>query len=194
MSVMPGLMAACKEVARQVLSGPASSSDLVETLALQFYRIAEDHQDFVRRQREDDDVIEHAVRYIAAVHATPSCGTDAAWFQCKLGAILEIAVPNAGLCEESAKLLPCLQVGIAQALADVPVSRNSVRIEDDDAKELKALERAGVEWGCVSDMLDLVERLYHGDPLTESDLRFYRLYALAAPLTRQARIDAGLAQ
>lgn len=192
MSVMPGLMAACKEVARQVLPGPAASSDLVETLALQYYRIAEDHQDFVRRQREDDDVIEHAVRYIAAVHAIPPYGTDTAWFQCKLSAILEIAVPNSWLSEESAKLLPCLQVGIAEALADVPVSRNSVRIEDEDAKELKSLERAGVEWGCVSDMMDLMERLYHGDPLDESDLHRYRLYALAAPLTRQARIDAGL--
>lgn len=105
---------------------------------------------------------------------------------------MEIAVPNSGLNEESAKLLPCLQVGIAEALADVPVSRNSVRIEDEDAKELKSLERAGVEWGCVSDMMDLMERLYHGDPLDESDLHRYRLYALAAPLTRQARIDAGL--
>lgn len=192
MSVMPGLMAACKDLARQVLVGPSSSSDLVETLASQYYKIAEDHQDFVRQQRESDVVIEHAVRYIAAVHAIPPCGTDTEWFRNMLGAIMEIAVPNSGLSEEAAKLMPCLQEGIVQALADVPVSRDSVRVDDEDAKWIKAIEHAGVEYGCVSDMLDLIERLYHGDPLTENDLRFYRLYALAAPLTRQGRIDAGL--
>lgn len=75
------LFNSCIAVAREVLwKNGAASSDVVETLAQKFLAIAEDHQDFVRRQRETDDVIAHAVQYIAHVHAIPPAGTDTAWF------------------------------------------------------------------------------------------------------------------
>ncbi|OHV00441.1 hypothetical protein BLA34_12680 [Ralstonia solanacearum] len=168
------------------------STDVVETLAQKFLSIAEDHQDFVRRQRESDDVIAFAVQYIAHVHAIPPSGTDTEWFRHTLAALLELAVPNAGLTEAAARLLPCLQEGIRDSLADVPVPREDVRIEDEDANSIRRMQDAGVEYGIASDLLDLLERLYHGDPLSEEDRRFFYLSSIAAPMTRRARIAEGV--
>ncbi|NPT44859.1 hypothetical protein GNZ12_26790 [Paraburkholderia sp. 1N] len=178
---------ACIAVARNVLwRNGATSSDIVETLARKFQAIAEEHQDFVRKQREHDDVIADAVEYIGHVHALPT-GTDTEWFRHQLAALIEIAVPNTGLSEDAAKLLPHLQEGIRESQADVPVQRSALRMEDEEAKEIRRLEEAGVEHGAVSDLLDLVEKLYHGDPLDDRDKRLFQLAALAAPMTRQAR-------
>lgn len=179
---------ACREVARQVLwQNGAASTDVVETLAVKFLAIAEEHQDFVRRQRESDDVIAHAVQYMAHVHAIPPSGTDTTWFRHTLSTLMELAVPNTGLTAEASRFLPCAQEGIRESLADVPVSRRSTRIEDEDAKMLKRMQDAGVEHGVASDLLDLLERLYHGDPLGEEDQRFFYLSSVAAPLTRTER-------
>lgn len=182
------LAQACLHLARQVLwKTTGASTDVTETLAGKFLDIAEDHQDLVRQVRENDHVIEHAVRYLADVHAIPPMGTDTSWFRDSLEVLIELAVPNRGLTPEAAKLMPCLQQGIAESLADVPVSRSEVRIEDEDAQLLEFLQEAGCQYGCVSDLLDLIERLYHGDPLADEDRRFMMLAAMAAPLTRNAR-------
>src|SRR5256885_16113785 len=107
------LYGACQEVARAVLSGSGgASADVVDTLARKYLAKATSYQDYVRGQRESDEVIEHAIQYIARVHAIPPCGTDVAWFDSTLHALLEIAVPNTGLDDESAMLLPWLQEGI----------------------------------------------------------------------------------
>jgi hypothetical protein len=161
----------------------------VETLAGKFLTIAEEHQDFVRRQRETDVVIAHAVRYIAHVHAIPPSGTDMEWFRDTLAVLMELAVPNSGLDEEAARFLPCVQEGIRESLADVPVSRSAMRIEDSDAADIRRMQDAGLEHGVASDLLDLIEKFFHGDPLTEEDQRFFHLAALAAPITRQARLE-----
>lgn len=188
-----GLLSACKLVARTVLwRNGAESTDVVETLARKYLAIAERHQDFVRQRRESDDVIEFAVRYVAGVHAIPPVGTDTQWFENTLAVIIELAVPNSGVDVEAAKLLPCIQAGIRESLADVPVPRSQLRIEEEEAVALGQLRDAGVEHGMSSSLLDLVERLYHGDPLSEEDQRFFYLAALASPLTRQARLEAGL--
>ena len=182
------LFVACTAVARQVLQkNGTASSDVVETLAQKFLAIAEDHQDFVRRERESDDVIALAVQYIAAVHAIPPSGTSTEWFHITLSTLMEVAVPNSVLDADSGKLLPCLQEGIRQSLAQLPVSRSSIRIEDEDAKTIRRMQDAGVEHGCTSDLLDLLERLFHGDPLSEEDQRLFFLSAMAAPITRNAR-------
>lgn len=187
------LFNACKAVAREVLwRNGAASSDVVETLARKFLAIAEDHQDFVRQQRESDDVIAFAVQYIAHVHAIPPSGTDTEWFRLTLATLMEVAVPNAGLTEEAARLLPCLQEGIRDSLADVPVPRETLRIEDEDAESIRRMQDAGVEYGVASDLLDLLEKLYHGDPLTEEDQRTFYLSSVAAPMTRRARIAEGV--
>ncbi|CAJ0808125.1 hypothetical protein [Ralstonia holmesii] len=187
------LFNACKAVAKEVLRrNGAESSDVVETLAQKFLAIAEDHQDFVRRRRESDDVIAFAVQYIAHVHAIPPSGTDTEWFRLTLAALMEVAVPNTGLTDAAARLLPCLQEGIRDSLADVPVSRDTLRIEGDEAASIRRMQDAGVEYGVASDLLDLLEKLYHGDPLTEEDQRTFYLSSIAAPMTRQARIAEGV--
>lgn len=179
---------ACREVARAVLwNKGTASTDLVETLALKYLAIAEDHQHFVRQQREDDDVIANAVRYIAHVHTMPPHGTDTAWFSNALSVLMELAVPNTGLTETAAMFLPNVQEGIRESLADVPVSRLTMRIEDDDASFLRWIQDAGVQYGAVSDLLDLLEKLYHGDPLHPEDQKTLYMAAVAAPLTRKAR-------
>jgi len=189
------LFNSCKTVAREVLwRNGAASSDVVETLAQKFLAIAQEHQDFVRQQRESDDVIAHAVRYIAHVHAIPPAGTDTAWFRQTLSVLMELAVPNAGLTEDTARLLPCIQQGIRESLSDAPVSRNVMRIEDEDAVMIRRLQDAGTEYGIASDLLDLLEKLLYGDPLTQEDERFFYLAAVAAPVTRQERLAQGLGE
>lgn len=179
---------ACREVAKQVLwNNGALSSDLVETLALKYLVIAESHQEFVRCQRESDDVIETAVRYIAYVHAIPPHGTDTGWFRDTLSALMEVAVPNTGLSEQAAQFLPCVQEGIRESLAHVAVPRERTRIEDEDALVLRLMQNAGSEHGVSADLLDLLEKLFHGDPLSEDDQRLFYLSSVAAPLTRNMR-------
>ena len=179
---------ACREVAKAVLwQNGTVSTDVVETLGAKFLLIAEEHQDFVRRQRESDDVIEHAVRYIAHVHAIPPSGTDTTWFSQTLFILMELAVPNAGLTPEASEFLSCVQEGIRESLADLPVPRTSVRIEDGDAKMLIRMQAAGMEHGVAADLLDLLERLYHGDPIGDEERRLFYLSSVAAPLTRTAR-------
>jgi hypothetical protein len=183
----------CMYLARQVLwKQGGTSSDVVETLAEKFLGIAEAYQQFVREERESDIVIEHAVRYLADTHAIPPMGTDTSWFVTAMEVVMQLAVPNKGMTQESAALLPCLQQGIASALASAPVSREEMRIEDEDADQLKRFEEAGCEWGLVSELLDLVERLHHGDVIDEAGWRLMRNAAIAAPLTRRARRDAGM--
>lgn len=187
------LLGECRYLAKQVLfNNGADSTDVVDTLANRFLEIAQDHQQFVREQRDTDLVIAHAVRYIADVHAMPPHGTDTVWFRHTLAALLELAVPNTGLTGEAAKLLPSVQEGIAESLSDAPISRHEVRVEDEDAKVIKSFEKAGCDHGVVSDLLDLVDHLYHGDTLSEQAKRLFRVASIAAPMTRQARLDAGL--
>ena len=188
-----GLEAACVHLAKQVLYGNgADSKDVVETLAAKFLSICEEHQDWVRRNRESDDVIENAVWYLAHVHAIPPMRTDTSWFSQAMRLLLELAVPNTGLTADSFKLIPQLQEGMAQTMADAPISSTEVRLEDSETKIIKMFEVAGSEYGRVSELLDLVERLYHADPLDTELKRFFVVAALAAPLVRRARIESGI--
>lgn len=187
-SQLTDLEQACREVAREVLwRNGASSADVVETLAAKFLRIAEEHQDFVRQRRETDDVIANAVRYIAHVHAIPPSGTDPRWFRDTLSVLMELAVPNMALTAPAAIFLPDLQHGLQESLSQVPESRLNMRIEEDDAIELKRMQAAGVEHGAASDLLDLLEKIYYGDALDQEDKRLLYLAAVAAPLTRAER-------
>ncbi|MBN9472405.1 MAG: hypothetical protein J0H72_00060 [Burkholderiales bacterium] len=187
------LFSACKAVARQVLwRNGTASNDVVETLAGKYLVVAEEHQDFVRKQRETDMVIAHAVRYIAHVHAIPLVGTEIDWFRGTLAVLMELAVRNTVLDEEAAQFLVDVQEGIREAVADVPVPRSATRIEDEDANDIRRMQDAGIEHGVASDLLDLVEKLFYGDPLTQEDRRFFRIAAVAAPMTRQTRVTNGI--
>lgn len=188
-----GLLAACTHLARQVLySNGSESKDVVETLAGKFLAICQQHQDYVRGNRESDDVIENSVWYLADVHAIPPMGISTSWFSEVMSVLIELAVPNAALGENSARVIPQIQEGIAQALANAPISKENIRLDDQDARTIKLFELAGSEFGMVSDLLDLVQGLYHGDPLDEEAKRLFHVAALAAPLTRRARIESGL--
>lgn len=185
-----GLSEACRETARVVLSKKGnSSSDLVETLAEKYYEIAKSHQDFVRSELDSDVVIEHAVRYIAHVHASPIVGTDTDWFRDTLAALMELAVPNTGLSVEAGKFLPCLQEGVRASLAEIPMPRDSFRINDEETATIERLQNAGCEHGEVAGLLNLVELLFHGSPLTEEGARYFYLASVSAPLTRRARLS-----
>ncbi|GGC09149.1 hypothetical protein GCM10007205_17880 [Oxalicibacterium flavum] len=189
----PNLFDSCKAVARQVLlKNGKTSNDVIETLAEKFLAIAETHQDFIRRQRESDDVIAYAVQYIADVHAILPMGTDTAWFTTTLATLLELAVPNSAVTDEAAPLLPCIQQGIREALSSIPISRGVLRLYDEDAESIRRLQDAGVEHGIACNMQELLEKLFHGDPLTHDDEHFFYLVAIGAPFTRQKRSTQGL--
>ena len=188
-----GLPAACAHLARQVLYRNGSESkDVVETLAEKFLVICEQHQNHVRRNRESDDVLENAVWYLAEVHAIPPMGTSTTWFSEAMTVLVELSVPNTELSARAAKVMPQIQEGIAQALSNAPMSKEEFRLEDAEAKDVKLFELAGKEYGRVSDLLDLMQRLYHGDPLDSESKRLFHVAALAAPLTRRARIESGI--
>ncbi len=188
-----GLSAACTHLARQVLYGNGSESkDVVETLAGKFLDICKQHQHYVRCSCESDDVIENSVWYLADVHAIPPMGTSTSWFSEAMSVLIELAVPNAALGANSARVMPQIQEGIAQSLANAPLSKEDVRLDDDDARTIKFFESAGSEFGIVSDLLDLVQRLYNGDPLDADAKRLFQVASLAAPLTRRARIESGI--
>jgi len=179
---------ACKEVARAVLvTNRGGSADLIDTVARRYLAHALSHQDYVRGRRESDDVIEHAVQYIAGVHAIPPLGTDDVWFASTLSTLIELAVPNSILEGQSCQLLAHLQEGLAEAAAHRPVERADLRLSEDDAREIARLQAAGQEHGAVSDLLDLIERLFHGDLLAPEEKKLFLLASLAAPLTRHVR-------
>lgn len=187
-----GLSEACREMARLVLSKKEnSSSNLVETLAQKYYDIAASHKNFLNSERDSDVVIEHAVRYIAHVHASPLVGRNTDWFRNNLAALMELAVPNTGLSAEAGKFLPCLQEGVRASLAEIPMPRNSFIIDDEETKTIERLQEAGCEHGEVVRLLNLAELLFHGSPLTEEGARYFYLASISAPLTRRARLSNG---
>lgn len=188
-----GLSTACTHLARQVLYGNGSESkDVVETLAGKFLAICKQHQHYVRRNRESDNVIENSVWYLADVHVIPPMGTSTSWLSEAMSVLIELAVPNAALGANSARVMPQIQEGIAQSLANSPISKEDVRLDDEDARTIKLFESAGSEFGIVSDLLDLVQRLYHVDPLDAEAKRLFHVASLAAPLTHRARIESGI--
>lgn len=183
----------CLYLARQVLWGQGGgSSDVVETLGEKFLAIAQEHEQHVRENRETDEVIAQAVRYLADTHAIPPMGTDTAWFATAMEVLMSLAVPDSHVTEEAAAVLPRLQEGIEEAIALAPTSREEMRIEDSDASQIATFQEVGCEWGLVSSLLDVVERMYHGDPMTDEERRLIRNAAMSAALTRNARQDAGL--
>jgi hypothetical protein len=178
----------CKNLARKVLwNNCALSNDVIDTLADKFLKIADDHSDYVTSNYGNDELLSHIVRYLSEVHAVPTMGTDTKWFQEAFRVLLELACPNSGVTEEGSALFSFIQDGIRSSLAEVPVHRNLLKLEDVDVQSLKYFEEAGVQFGIVSSLLDVVERHFHGGKLTPHDQALFRIAAIAAPLTRHAR-------
>ena len=57
------------------------------------------------------------------------------------------------------------------------------------AGEIKLLQEAGCEYGVVSDLLDLAEKVFHGENLDEFQKELLLTAATAAPFVRQERIQ-----
>lgn len=183
-----GLYYACLRFLRKVLwSQGAASSDLVETIARQLAKEADFHASWADEQRGDWRIVERAIDYLSNVHDGPWRGVE--WFKQSLDLVIELSIPNGRLDELAASFLPDVQTGIGQSYQSSPVERSSLRLTDEAAKEVKTLVQAGCEYGLVSNLLDLTERFFHGDPLSEEDQRLLHVAATAASLTRVERAE-----
>lgn len=181
-----GLRISCGGFVRKVLwHQPGVSSDLVETLTEQLALVAEDYALSADEIFGDWEIVCRAIAYLAAIHDGPWQGVD--WFRTSLHIMMELAVPNTGLDSDSAAILPDLQRGIGQALQAVPVDRSELKLSDEDVSHVMFLRDAGEQFGLVSDLLDVCEKISRGEALDESDKWILKLASNAAPFTRIAR-------
>lgn len=181
-----GLRFACRRFIRNVLwHQPGVSSDWVETLTEQLASIAEDCAGFADEMYGDWEIVSRAIEYLAVIHDGPWRGAD--WFKTSLDVLMELAVPNTGLDSDTAAFLPDLQRGIGQSLQAVPVDRHAMKLSDEDVSHVMTLRDAGGQFGLVSELFDVCEKILHGEPLDESDQRILKLASNAAPFTRVAR-------
>lgn len=183
-----GLYYACLRFLRNVLwQQGAASADVVETIARQLAESADYHARWAEEQRGDWRIVERAIDYLSNVHEGPWRGVE--WFKQSLDLVIELAIPNGGLDELAASFLPDVQAGIGQSYQSSPVERRSLRLSDEAAKEVKMLVEAGCQYGLVSDLLDLTEQIFHGEPLSDEDQRLLHVAATAASFTRVERGD-----
>jgi hypothetical protein len=120
-SDIPGLRAACEELAHVVLASgqPQVSRDILETLASRFEREAADFALLVANAGRDTALLARAVHYITDAHALPLMGTDMEWFRQALACLVELAVPGIALSEKGGDFLRDVQTGIEQSLQDL---------------------------------------------------------------------------
>ena len=118
---IPGLRAACEELAHVVLASgqPQVSRDILETLAKRFEREAADFALLVANAGRDTALLARAVHYLTDAHALPLMGTDMEWFRQTLACLVELAVPGIALSGKGGAFLRDLQVGIEQSLQDL---------------------------------------------------------------------------
>lgn len=182
-----GLRFSCGRFVRKVLwHQPGVSSDLVETLTEQLASVAENYAGYADEMYGDWQIVSRAIEYLAVVHDGPWQGAD--WFKTSLHVLMELAAPNTGLDPDTAAFLPDLQRGIGRALqAAVPVDRREMKFSDEDVSHIMTLRDAGEQFGLVSDLFDVCEKISHGEPLDESDQWILKLASNAAPFARVAR-------
>lgn len=181
-----GLRYHCRKFVVEVMRyQQVKSSDLLETLVEQLVDVSRHHAGFAHDMYGDWEVVTRAIDYLAHIHDGPWQGVD--WFKTSLGILLELAVPNTGMTEDSAAFLPDLQRGIAQSFQGAPVQRRSMQLSDEDVALVMTLRDAGQEYGLVSDLLDVCEKLTRGEPMGHEDQWILKLAANAAPFTRVAR-------
>jgi hypothetical protein len=118
---VPGLRAACEELAHIVLasSRPEVSRDILETLAGRFESEAADFALLVASSGRDTALLARAVHYLIDAHALPLMGTDTEWFRQSLSCLVELAVPNIALSPRGAAFLHDVEMGIEQSVQDL---------------------------------------------------------------------------
>jgi hypothetical protein len=133
----------------------------------------------------DWEIVKRAIDYLGNIQDGPWQGVE--WFRSTLHVVMELAVPNIGLNADAATFLPDLQRGIAQSFQAAPVERRVMQLSDEDVSHVVTLQEAGKEYGLVSDLLDVCEKISLGEPLAEEDHWILKLASSAAPFTRVAR-------
>lgn len=89
------LKQACLAVAKRIAwrDGPVDEV-LAASFAEILYKEALFHEEFIRGQDRDPNMITRAVSYLAHAHAIPPIGVDVFWFREMLSALVELACPN----------------------------------------------------------------------------------------------------
>lgn len=77
-----------------------------------FYGIALWHKDNIEDQQQAPFIIVRIIRYINQAHAIPPLRGNNAWFDYTMAALIELAAPNAGLSQTTAKVLDDFEQGI----------------------------------------------------------------------------------
>lgn len=165
----------------------AASNDIVDTLAGEltdkiFYLAERCYE-----MRGEVEILTRAIRYLTEQHDGPWRGAE--WFENSLQLLIELAVPENALDEDSSEFLSDVQQGVSQSLQSAPVRKSDLRITEAIAGEIKLLQEAGCEYGVVSDLLDLAEKVFHGENLDEFQKELLLTAATAAPFVRQERIQ-----
>ena len=108
------LMTACYEVASRTMSArrPVDVAS-IEAVAKQFFKIAEEYQDFVTEQGRDPTLIDRGVRYLADKHAIPPIRDNTQWFSDVFEVLIELACPNTGATQNSNEFIRDVEDGIA---------------------------------------------------------------------------------
>ncbi|MFC5462675.1 hypothetical protein [Massilia niabensis] len=118
------LSEACHGLARCVYPGSMQvSSDIAETLAHQFEKIALRHVDFVVGQGRDPNLITRAVHYLAEAHGLQHRGSDPTWFGQMLACLIELAVPTSMYGGDALDFLSDIQQGTELSIGDARASR-----------------------------------------------------------------------
>ena len=113
------LKAACYEVATNTMweRRPIDVAS-IEAVAAQFFKIAEDHEEYVVELGRDPNLIIRAVRYLNHVHAMPPMRDDTDWFYEMLQVLVELACPNTAGSPELEAFYRDIEEGIASLRAD----------------------------------------------------------------------------
>lgn len=181
-----GLHYACIRFLRVVLwRQGAASNDVVDSLTSELTSIAEEHAEWAIEQRGDWEIVSRAIAYMAAIHDGPWQGK--VWFENTLRTLMEVAVPNTGLDEDAAAFLIDLQRGANESYQRAPIAKSALRVTDEVASMVTTFTEAGCEYGLVSDLLDMCEGMFHGQPMADEDRYTLLVAATSAPFVRLER-------
>ncbi|WP_313818687.1 hypothetical protein [Cupriavidus sp.] len=180
---------ACVRFVRQVLWGDvAGTSDILQTITADLSKIAAHYAEYAIERRGDAGVIERAIAYMASIHDGPWRGKE--WFDTTLAVLTELAIPNTGLENDGAAFLLDVRRGVSEAYEAAPLPKSELRITDDKAEGIKRFVAAAQEHGYVMDLLNIAERIFHGEHLSKGKRDLLHAAAVAAPMARLVRNDA----
>ncbi|EJL90444.1 hypothetical protein PMI16_01842 [Herbaspirillum sp. CF444] len=165
----------------------AASNDIVDSLAAELTEKIFHWSDWCENLRGDAEIVSRAIQYLAEQHDGPWRGVD--WFVNSIQLLIQLAVPENVLDENSVDFLYDVQQGISQSIQTAPIRKEELRITDSMAKQIKLLQEAGCEYGAVSDLLELVESVFHGERLEGYQKELLLVAATAAPFVRVERIE-----